>query len=106
MLEGASCEVTRRRWYAEMMIARNPLLLQNRIKRMCCGFDDHKMKFYAIAQAAKRMTNRLIFVLQHSEYGNLWFNNRESDDTYYMFRSYNNCYYSSSELVTDEEDEL
>jgi len=30
----------------------------------------------------------------------------ESDDTYYMFRSHNNCYYSSSEPVTDEEDEL
>jgi len=42
--------------YAEMMIARNPLLLWNRIKRMCCGFDDHKMKFYALAQAIKRMT--------------------------------------------------
>ena len=28
------------------------------------------------------------------------------DDAYYMFRSYNNCYYSSSEPVTDEEDEL
>jgi len=35
-----------------------------------------------------------------------WFNNRENDDAYYMFRSYNNCYYSSSEAVTDEEDEL
>ena len=42
----------------------------------------------------------------HSEYGNLWFNNRENDDAYYMFRSYNNCHYSSSEPVTDEEDEL
>jgi len=42
----------------------------------------------------------------HSEYGNSWFNNRENDDAYYMFRSYNNRYYSSSELVTDEEDEL
>ena len=42
----------------------------------------------------------------NSEYGNSWFNNRENDDAYYMFRSYNNCYYSSSELVTDEEDEL
>jgi len=31
---------------------------------------------------------------------------RENDDAYYMFRSYNNCYYSSSEPVTDEEDEL
>jgi len=38
--------------------------------------------------------------------GSSWFNNRENDDAYYMFRSYNNCYYSSSEPVTDEEDEL
>jgi len=42
----------------------------------------------------------------HSKYGNSWFNNRENDDAYYMFRSYNNCFYSSSEPVTDEEDEL
>jgi len=42
----------------------------------------------------------------HSECGNSWFNNRENDDAHYMFRSYNNCYYSSSEPVTDEEDEL
>ena len=42
----------------------------------------------------------------HSEYGNSWFNNRENDDEYHMFRSYNNCYYSSSEPVSDEEDEL
>jgi len=42
----------------------------------------------------------------HSEYGNSWFNNRENDDAYNMFRSYKNCYYSSSKPVTDEEDEL
>jgi len=42
----------------------------------------------------------------HSEYGNSRFNNRENDDAYYMFRSYKDCYYSSSEPVTDEEDEL
>ena len=42
----------------------------------------------------------------HSEYGNSWFNNRENNDAYYMFRSYNNCYYSSSEPVSDEEGEL
>ena len=42
----------------------------------------------------------------YSKYGNSWFNNRENDDSYYMFRSYNHCYYSSSEAVTDEEDEL
>jgi len=42
----------------------------------------------------------------HSEYGNSWFNHRENDDAYHMFRSYNNCYYSSSEPVSDEEDEL
>jgi len=39
----------------------------------------------------------------HSEYG---LSNREIDDAYYMFRSYNNCYYSSSEPVTNEKDEL
>jgi len=42
----------------------------------------------------------------HSEYGNSWLNNKENDDAYYMFRSYNNYYYSSSEPVNDEEDEL
>jgi len=31
---------------------------------------------------------------------------RDNDDAYYMFRSGNNCYYSSSEPVIDEEDEL
>jgi len=30
----------------------------------------------------------------------------ENDDAYCMFWSYNNCYYSSSESVIDEEDEL
>ena len=30
----------------------------------------------------------------HSEYGNSWFSNRENDDTYYMFRPYDNCYYT------------
>ena len=42
----------------------------------------------------------------HSEYGNSWFNNRENDDAYYMFVSYNNCYHSSSEPLPDEEDEF
>ena len=42
----------------------------------------------------------------HSEYGNAWFNNWENDDAYYMFRLFNTCYYSSSEPVRDEEDEL
>jgi len=42
----------------------------------------------------------------HSEYGNSLFNNRENDDAISMLRAYNNCYYSSSELITDEEDEL
>jgi len=41
---------------SEMIIARISLLLRIRIKRMCCGFDDHKMKFYALVQAVKRMT--------------------------------------------------
>ncbi len=40
----------------------------------------------------------------HSEYGNSWFNNRENDDANYIFRSYNNCYFSSSDPVTDEEE--
>jgi len=40
----------------------------------------------------------------YSEYWSSWFNNRENDDVYYMFRSYSNCYYSSSEPVTDQED--
>ena len=42
--------------FVEMMAARNSVLLWSRIKRICCGFDDHKMKFYALAQAVKRMT--------------------------------------------------
>ena len=42
----------------------------------------------------------------HSEYGNSLFNNRENDDAYYIFRLYSYCYYSASEPVTDEEDEL
>jgi len=42
----------------------------------------------------------------HSGYGNSWLNNRENDDAYYMFRSYNNCYYPPSEPVTDDKDEL
>ncbi len=42
----------------------------------------------------------------HLEYGNSWFNNRETDDAYYKFRSYNSCNYTSSEPVTGEEDEL
>ena len=42
----------------------------------------------------------------HSKLGNSWFNNRENYDAYYMFRSYNNCYYFSSEPLTDEEVEL
>jgi len=42
----------------------------------------------------------------HSEYGNLCFNNRRNDDAYYIFRSYNNCCYSSSEPVPDVEEEL
>ena len=39
-------------------------------------------------------------------YGNSWFNIRENDYAYYMFRSYNICFYSSSKPVSDEEDEL
>jgi len=42
----------------------------------------------------------------HSECGNSWFSNSEIDGEYYIFRSYNNCCHSSSEPLTDEEDEL
>ena len=42
----------------------------------------------------------------YSEDTNPWFNSRENDDAYYMFRSYENCYYSPSEPVINEEDEL
>jgi len=42
----------------------------------------------------------------YSEYGNIWFSKRENDDAYYTFRTCNNCYYSSSEPVTDQEDEF
>jgi len=42
----------------------------------------------------------------NTEYGKAWFNNRENDDAYYLFLSYNNYCYSSSELVSYEEDEL
>jgi len=40
----------------------------------------------------------------HSECGNSGFNNRENDNANYMFRSYNNCYYTSFEPVLDEKD--
>jgi len=40
------------------------------------------------------------------EYGSSWLNNRENDDACYMLRSYNNCYYSSAEPVTDQEDKF
>ena len=43
----------------------------------------------------------------HSEYGNSWFNNRENDDACYILCfDHINCYYTSSEPVSDEEDEL
>jgi len=34
--------------FAAMEAVRDPL--------MCCGFDEHKMKFHALAQAIKRVT--------------------------------------------------
>ncbi len=36
---------------------------------------------------------------------NSWFNNRENDGAYCKFQSYSKCSYSSSEQVTDEEEE-
>ncbi len=33
--------------------ARDPLELRNRIQRVSCGFEAHRMKYYAIAQAIK-----------------------------------------------------
>ena len=41
------------------------------------------------------------------KYGNSWFNNRENDNAYYLFRLYCNCYYYSSfEAEIGEEDDL
>jgi len=55
---------------------------------------------------SKTTTNPLTSIGATSRNTITFKNNRENDDAYYMFRSYNNCYYSSSEPVTDEEDEL
>ena len=35
--------------------ARDPLQLHNCIKRVCCGFEAHKMKYYALTQAIKSL---------------------------------------------------
>ena len=35
--------------------ARDPLRLRDRIQRSCCGFETHRMKYYAVAQAIKRL---------------------------------------------------
>ena len=77
------------------------------IKRTQCELMIRRVQFIrrskeAATQAACARNTRGY----HSEYGNSWFNNRENDDAYYMFRSYNNCYYSSSEPVTGEQDNL
>ena len=42
--------------FTAMETARDPLELRNRIKRICCGFEVHKMKFYALTQAMKKLT--------------------------------------------------
>ena len=62
--------------------------------------------YWVEVETTKKEMPEVIQQQYHSEYGNSWFNNRENDDAYYMFRAYNNCYYSSSEPVSDEEDEL
>ena len=40
------------------------------------------------------------------EYGNSWFNNRENDDAYNMFRSYNNEYYRHDDADGESDDEF
>ena len=34
---------------------RDPLQLRSRIQRVCCGFEAHRMKYYAVAQAIKKL---------------------------------------------------
>lgn len=41
--------------FAAVETARDPLALRNRIKSVCCGFEAHKMKFYALSQAIKKL---------------------------------------------------
>jgi len=41
--------------FSAMDTAPNSLELRNRIKKMCCGFEAHKMKFYALTQAIKKL---------------------------------------------------
>jgi len=43
------------------------------------------------------------YITRFAKYGSY---SLKIDDAYYVFRSYKNCYYPSSEPVTDEEDEL
>lgn len=45
---------------------RNPLELRKRIKNICCGFEAHKMKYYALAQAIKL----LVGFYQHGKMSN------------------------------------
>ena len=40
------------------------------------------------------------------EYGNSWFNNRENDDAYNMFRSYNNEYSRHDDADGESDDEF
>ena len=41
--------------FAAVETARDPLALRNRIKSVCCGFEVHNMKFYALSQAIKKL---------------------------------------------------
>jgi len=38
------------------------------------------------------------------EYGNSWFNNRDNEDAYNMFRSYNNEYYRGDDADDEFDD--
>ena len=38
------------------------------------------------------------------EYGNSWFNNRDNEDAYNMFRSYNNEYYRGDDAEEEFDD--
>ena len=41
--------------FAAVETAHDPLALWDRIKSMCRGFEAHKMKFYALSQAIKKL---------------------------------------------------
>ena len=83
-------------------VALDCMAIRTQTKLMIRRIQFIRRKKEAVTQAACAGNTRGYY----SEYGNSWFNNRENDDAYYMFRSIYSCSYSSSELVTDEEDEL